>query len=41
MQQQASEQAGATNGAMYRTGKSYNGEFSVNFTAVKTPWVEF
>jgi hypothetical protein len=41
MQQQASEQAGATNGAMYRARKSYNGEFSVNFSAVKTPWVEF
>ncbi len=41
MQQQASEQAGATNGAMYRARKSYNGEFSVNLSAVKTRWVEF
>jgi hypothetical protein len=37
----SSEQAGATNGAVYRARKSYNGEFSVKLSAVKTRWVEF
>ncbi len=37
----SSEQAGATNGAVYRARKGYNGKFSVNFSAVKTCWVEF
>jgi hypothetical protein len=41
MQQGASEQAGATNGAVYRARKSYSGEFFVNFSAVKTRWLEF
>jgi hypothetical protein len=41
MQQRGSEQAGATNGAVYRARRSYNGKFSVNFSAVKTRWVEF
>jgi hypothetical protein len=36
MQQQASEQAGATNGAVYSGHKSYNDDFSVNSSAVKT-----
>jgi hypothetical protein len=37
----SSEKVGATNGAMYRALKRYNGELSINFSAVKTHWVEF
>jgi hypothetical protein len=38
MQQRASKQAGATNGAVYRARKSYNGEFSVRkFLCHKNP----
>ncbi len=40
-QHRASKQAGATNGAVYRTRKSYDAEFSVNFSALKICWVDF